>query len=230
MYFVAILIGLSIERWTSLASQLRSYALLGKYIEVMTSWLKTRSWPVWVGLLILLLPITLAVAFFYMIFTAFFSGLLGLVFAVFVLFYCLGSFPSAAHSEGMENIVVQANRNIFSVLFWFMVCGPAGAVLYRVNSLLVSNNALAELFQLILEWVPVRLEAVSYAIVSHFKNVMTCVMKYLFNGLNDNEQLLIESAAASIDANVDNAIHDTLKLIDRSLLAWLTLIAIVVLF
>ncbi|MEK6731695.1 MAG: hypothetical protein AABY34_05920 [Pseudomonadota bacterium] len=230
MYFVAILIGLSIERWTSLASQLRSYALLEKYIEVMTSWLKTRSWPVWVGLLILLLPITLAVAFFYVVFTSAFSGLLGLVFAVFVLFYCLGSFPSAAHSEGVENIVVQAHRNIFSVLFWFMVCGPAGAVLYRVNSLLVPNYSLAELFQLILEWVPARLEAVSYAIVSHFKSVMACVMKYLFSGLNDNEQLLIESAAASIDANVDHVIHDTLKLIDRSLLAWLTLIVIIVLF
>ncbi len=228
MYFVAILIGLSVERWTGLSRQLRAYPLLEKYLELVKSFLKTPSLPNWFYLVIFLVPIAIVAKLLYLFFSIFFFGLIGLVFAVVVLFYCLGSFPTGEHGEGMENMVVQANHNIFSVLFWFMIFGPAGAVLYRVNNLLVSNNVAAEQFQMILEWIPVRLEVVGYAIVSHFKVVMTCLAKYLFNGLNDNEQLLIEAAAASIDANVDNVIQDVLKLIDRALLAWLVLIAIVV--
>lgn len=95
-----------------------------------------------------------------------------------------------------ERGLVDAYRQVFAVLFWFtLLPGPAGAVLYRASVLLAGEwtgpapgdddatpIALArEAFGdparrllAVLDWIPVRLTALSFAIVGDFEDAAYC--------------------------------------------------------
>lgn len=84
----------------------------------------------------------------------------------------------------VEAVLTQANERIFAVLFWFAVLGPAGAVFYRLSSLL--NDRLssqpspeqdvfadaARRLHGILGWLPARLAAFGYAVTGSFADAM----------------------------------------------------------
>ncbi|HEY7787547.1 MAG TPA: CobD/CbiB family protein [Casimicrobiaceae bacterium] len=95
----------------------------------------------------------------------------------------------------IERGLADAYRQVFAVLFWFVVLpGPAGAVLYRASALLAAEwkGALpgddmtvltrslqvfgrpARLLLRILDWIPARLTALSFAIVGDFEDAAFC--------------------------------------------------------
>jgi len=95
----------------------------------------------------------------------------------------------------IERGLVDAYRNVFAVLFWFLVLpGPAGAVLYRLATLLAEEwrsdlprgdvtplarergqfGRPARRLLWALDWVPVRLTALSFAIVGDFEDAVAC--------------------------------------------------------
>jgi len=95
----------------------------------------------------------------------------------------------------IEQGLVDAYRQVFGVLFWFMVLpGPVGAVLYRAAALLAdewrgvvpgddvsapvrSLAVFGEPARLLLrwiDWIPVRLTALSFAIVGDFEDAVYC--------------------------------------------------------
>ena len=95
----------------------------------------------------------------------------------------------------IERGLTDAYRQVFGVLFWFMVLpGPVGAVLYRASvllaaqwkgalpgedmsaltrSLLVFGHPARKLLWLI-DWIPVRLTALSFAVVGDFEDAVYC--------------------------------------------------------
>jgi adenosylcobinamide-phosphate synthase len=95
----------------------------------------------------------------------------------------------------IERGLIDSYRQVFATLFWFTVLpGPAGAVLYRAAALLAAEwqdpaggadttpivqargvfgrPARALLF--LLDWIPVRLTALSFAIVGDFEDAAFC--------------------------------------------------------
>ncbi len=84
----------------------------------------------------------------------------------------------------IEAILVQACERIFGVLFWFIVLGPMGAILYRLSSLLKNLMASQQPQETggyadaawrlygILGWLPARLTALSYAMAGSFADGM----------------------------------------------------------
>jgi adenosylcobinamide-phosphate synthase len=95
----------------------------------------------------------------------------------------------------VERGLVDAYRQVFGVLFWFVVLpGPAGAVLYRAAALLANEwkaptgatestpigreraafGAPVRLFLELLDWLPVRITALSFAIVGDFEDAVDC--------------------------------------------------------
>ena len=95
----------------------------------------------------------------------------------------------------IERGLIDAYRQVFAVLFWFIVLpGPAGAVLYRAAALLaeewkgpvpgvepstlVQSRSLfgkpARQLLALLDWIPVRLTALSFAIVGDFEDAVAC--------------------------------------------------------
>jgi len=85
----------------------------------------------------------------------------------------------------VEKSLVTTHRNVFGVFFWFLMpLGPAGAVMYRVSEYLarawnepdhMRNEAFgqfaARAFYWI-DWLPVRLTAVAFAVVGNFEDAV----------------------------------------------------------
>lgn len=95
----------------------------------------------------------------------------------------------------IERGLVDAYRQVFAVLFWFVVLpGPAGAVLYRAVALLAGEwkgplagiepsplvqsrsefGRPARTLLALLDWIPVRLTALSFAVVGDFEDAVAC--------------------------------------------------------
>ncbi len=79
-----------------------------------------------------------------------------------------------------EVLLVEAHERLFGVLFWFIVLGPVGAVLFRLAWLLEQHAdderpAFAEASRRlygILAWLPARTLAVSYALAGSFEDAI----------------------------------------------------------
>lgn len=80
-----------------------------------------------------------------------------------------------------ESVLEQANRRVFAVIFWFMLLGPSGALLYRLASLMPrleavgrETGALLACNRLmhILDWAPARLTASAYAVAGSFEDAL----------------------------------------------------------
>jgi membrane protein required for beta-lactamase induction len=85
---------------------------------------------------------------------------------------------SQAVSEG---ILYQANQRLFGVLFWFVLLGPLGALLYRITTQLPRSEQAnsdmdfflnAKQLEVILDWLPARLTAICYAIAGSFEDAL----------------------------------------------------------
>jgi len=151
--------------------------------------------------------------------------------------------------EVSQGIVEQANNRLIAVLFWFVVLGPFGAVMYRLTSLTeqfsrndeTRKNVNQQAFRLlhILNWIPARMLAASYALVGNFDNVLLA-WRHWSEGENKNYEsdasgLLIMTGTAalgySFDKELPEDIHklpplveDSLGLVLRSLVICLVLL------
>jgi adenosylcobinamide-phosphate synthase len=95
----------------------------------------------------------------------------------------------------IERGLADAYRQVFAVLFWFVVLpGPTGAVLYRAAALLAAEwrgavpgddmtvlarslgvfGRPARLLLWLLDWIPARLTALSFAVVGDFEDAAFC--------------------------------------------------------
>ena len=80
-----------------------------------------------------------------------------------------------------EEIVRQGLVRLLGVVFWFVLLGAGGAVLYALSGLARVQWAHAGAFgafsaraRYALDWLPVRLAAVSFAVVGNFQDALTC--------------------------------------------------------
>jgi len=149
-----------------------------------------------------------------------------------------------AHRLFLNAIFIAANRRVFGVIFWYVVLGPVGAVLYRTISLSVTEGAKVEalailsaparLFETLLDWVPVRIFTFLFALGGQFVQVLTCWRKKVLLGLDGNEILLEECGQAAVgivEGKIPEAVAPetaAISLLDRVFIIVLVLIAIFV--
>ncbi|HRK77079.1 MAG TPA: CobD/CbiB family protein [Thiobacillus sp.] len=85
----------------------------------------------------------------------------------------------------IEQITSASHRQMFGVLFWFVLLvplGPAGAVLFRAASILARRwiatqgrfGAYAQRAFHVINWLPARLTALTYAIAGNFEDATYC--------------------------------------------------------
>lgn len=87
--------------------------------------------------------------------------------------------PDQQTNDVIRAIFHLANERIFSVLFWFVLLGPVGAVLYRlltsIGKLDLEKKPIAELamrLHAIMAWLPCRMLAAGYALTGHFDGAL----------------------------------------------------------
>lgn len=148
----------------------------------------------------------------------------------------------AAMTRAMAaKMFVTAAQELFSVLFWFLVLGPAGALGYR---LVVESQkhgqpemtGVATKAQLWLDYVPARLVSLSFSLMGHFIAVIGCLMNFLWSNPAVNATLIGDSGVAAIGVGMDdtkaltiNDQQEGIRLIYRTLMTWLVVVALMVL-
>jgi adenosylcobinamide-phosphate synthase len=93
---------------------------------------------------------------------------------------------TAVARVGIEHTLALSHKHLFGVLAWSVVLGPAGAVFYRLAQVVGQKwgnldeyefgrfgNFAAQVFEWV-DWLPLRLTALSFAIVGDFEDAVYC--------------------------------------------------------
>ncbi|MCW8828651.1 MAG: regulatory signaling modulator protein AmpE [Gammaproteobacteria bacterium] len=145
----------------------------------------------------------------------------------------------------IENTLVEANERVLAILLWFLLLGPAGALMYRLTSQLElyttrhGGEALAEPVQrlhAILAWLPGRICAFSYALAGSFVDALQAWGRQQESWHENNRAVLIASGLGALgyhegDETAEQegdseVVHETLDLVRRAVLVFLSVIAL----
>lgn len=153
----------------------------------------------------------------------------------------------------VETMLVRNNERLLAILFWFVILGPLGAVLYRSTTQLKGVVRAEARFrddyletvlrlQAILDWIPARITALCYAVIGSFVDAMHQWRRRVGEWRTDmytaNRDVLVGAGlgalqipepaaerAADLDALREEVI-DTQALVSRTVVTWLAVFAV----
>lgn len=149
----------------------------------------------------------------------------------------------------IENILLQANERIFGILFWFLVLGPFGAILYRTSCILWKrqkgihgnySEAAGDLYN-ILNWPTARLMALGNALMGNMVDAIEAWREAEQQSLSVNEKVICATGLGALNFQhpdyEEELITDTRiywlrslqSLLNRNLVTWLTVLALMTL-
>lgn len=153
--------------------------------------------------------------------------------------------------ELLENILIEANARLFGVLFWFIVLGPFGAMLYRLACILRCQQSdihghyaeSAQDLYNILNWLPARLFTLGNAVTGNMVDAMEAWREVEKQSLSVNDDVICAGGLGALSypqqesaADDESVLHDKIYwlhalqgLLNRTLLAWLTVLGIMTL-
>jgi membrane protein required for beta-lactamase induction len=145
----------------------------------------------------------------------------------------------------VENTLVEANERLLAVLFWFLLLGPAGALMYRLVTELARDieepefELLAEAAQRlhgILAWVPARMCALAYALAGGFVEALHAWRSQSGPWQESSRKVLIASGLGamgyepgeeeSLSEHDTSMVHEALALVRRAVLVFLSVLAL----
>jgi adenosylcobinamide-phosphate synthase len=111
----------------------------------------------------------------------------------------------------VEKSLITTHRNVFGVFFWFLMpLGPAGAVMYRVSEYLarawnepdhMRNEAFgqfaAKAFYWI-DWIPVRLTAVAFAVVGNFEDAIYAWRNFASRWADESKGIILSAGGGAM--------------------------------
>ena len=142
-------------------------------------------------------------------------------------------------SDVTRAILYVANQRIFSVLVWFVLLGPIGAVLFRFINHLARDDAhnpgqvqLAKKLHAIMAWLPARMLALGYAMMGNFESAV-----HAYRSRSHEPDLALRNydvlVTTGIGAIKDHtqleevaSIHAVRGLVMRAVLLWVTMLAL----
>jgi len=138
-------------------------------------------------------------------------------------------------------ILTAINSRVISVIFWFTLLGPVGAMMYRLSEILKTQyhgnaSGFAQSTQRlydILIWIPARICVFSFALAGNFIDTFSRWQSMGDFIEKDSEQLIIESGLGAIQRDIGQADSDSksdvqavLALAKRALIVYIALLAI----
>lgn len=115
----------------------------------------------------------------------------------------------------IEQALISSHRNVFGVVFWFVIfmmlgLGPVGAVLYRMALFLYNRwgmqdqadygqfGQFARQIYHLMEWLPLRLTAATFAIVGNFEDTAYCWRNQASGWPDPEAGILLASGAGAL--------------------------------
>jgi len=165
----------------------------------------------------------------------------------------------------IETALVRTHRQVFGIIFWFILLpGPAGALLYRLCEEMDRRWGMREdeafgpfgLFAAkafrVLDWLPVRLSAVGFAIAGNFEDSISAWRTQARSWVNQSDGIVLASGAGALGVRLGGALpaaqgmrfrpelgegeapdpdylQNALSLVWRALIAWLVLLLLLTL-
>ena len=153
------------------------------------------------------------------------------------------------HQQVLQQMVHDEFSSVYPILFWFLVGGPAAALLYRLTQQYAqsgtdsdSESVLVTSLIRALDWIPVRITGLAFCAVGNFAQCMGRFAEALVEYKQPARTVLVEmSEVAIIDIEMEmiDAAHFAKRaeyqmkeigdLLHRTLLFWIALIAMVTL-
>ena len=127
--------------------------------------------------------------------------------------------PSEVTRLALELALVGSHRHVFGPIAWFLVLGPAGAVIYRLSAMLTEvwaarGDADSEEFSQFTQrfffwydWAPARLTAASFAIVGNFEDAIYCWRTQTASWTAGADGVLVASGAGALGVRLGDAVH-----------------------
>lgn len=148
----------------------------------------------------------------------------------------------------LDNILVEANERMLAVVFWFVLLGPAGALMFRLTRQLVrvegeSRDDFAEAVQrlhLLLSWLPARVCALAYALAGSFVDAFNSWRNVSAPWQESSRKVLIASGLGALryeDGEIEEGndvqniamIRETLSLARRAFMVFISMLALLTL-
>lgn len=127
----------------------------------------------------------------------------------------------------IEQGLIDAHRSVFGPLAWFFAAGPAGALLYRLSALLqeqwsrhaapipgeeaVPRSEFAHFatraFEIV-DWLPARLTAASFAVAGNFQDAADCWRMQAAAWRDRTQGILLASGAGALGVKLGGELHE----------------------
>ena len=149
--------------------------------------------------------------------------------------------PDQQISDVTRAILYVANERIFATIFWFIIFGPFGCMLYRLISELskqIEYGDLAEFsgfIHAIMAWVPARMLAAGYALTGNFDGAYHAYKDraHTADFSQSNKEVLVATGLGAM-RNLDMAtelagIYAAQALVMRGVIVWIAMLAVMTL-
>ncbi|KON79937.1 CobD/CbiB family protein [Azoarcus sp. PA01] len=143
-----------------------------------------------------------------------------------------GQYSEASSSEvarlAIEKALVAAHRNVFGVVFWFIVMpGPTGAIFYRLARFLGEEwgqrrdiefgefGRFARKAFALIDWLPARLTAASFSVVGDFEDALFCWRTQAMLWGEKASGILIAAGAGALGVRLGMPVHESGEIVER---------------
>jgi len=123
----------------------------------------------------------------------------------------------------IEEALLAAHRHVFGVILWYMLLpGPSGAILYRLAAVLAARWRGLGSFGLFaqrafrwLEWPSARLTAASFAVVGDFEDAVYCWRTQARNWTEPEAGIVLAAGAGAMGVRLGMPVHEIDGMVPR---------------
>jgi AmpE protein len=191
-------------------------------------------------LALILIPLVLTTSIILYLFNSWLFGFVGLLLNIFLFYYCLGpsnafypertSLDEDASKQDAGEYLAKVNNQLFGVIFWYVVTGPIGLLVYRLISLsgaLKSVAGISVKLTSFLDYIPAKLTSLLYLIVGNFQAGLSHFANFIFSSPKDNH-LMLETCglyALDYDQEEQSFLPKAEMLVEHAVIVLLVLLA-----
>ncbi|CAM3084106.1 inner membrane protein AmpE [Legionella steigerwaltii] len=194
----------------------------------------------WVLLALIAMPIVVLVLIIYLLLHHVVFGLMGFLLSLIIFFYCLGPqnvFYPISQSDTKDNqellgdYFILVNRQLFSLVFWYIIAGPIVALAYRLITLCRDFDSIGEQANEVtdlLEWIPARLTTLLFLLVGNFQRGFSSFARYFLAKPDLNSSMLRECGLLAVRTNETEEVPMTVAegLVEHAIIVMLVFIAL----